>query len=184
MDAIEVWNGPWTWEDEAAVQTWDRMIREEEALPAVGASDAHDPGDVIGLPQTVVQADRLGQEAIIDSLAAGRAYIAESDDVAVEVTAKTGSREAGIGEGLELDSQSETPVEVHLEVRGAPGTEATVHTQESIVKIVPVNDSHHRATFETNAKATDFVRVEVRQANEDRTMVALTNPIFFGESWP
>lgn len=174
IDAIEVWNGPWTWEDEAALQTWDRMLREGHALPAVGASDAHDPGDVIGLPQTVVRADRLGPDGIIAGLADGHAYIAESDGVTVTLTAMTDANEVSIGETLEV--RPETPIDVTLEVTGASGAEATFHTQESIMKIVPIESGQQQTTYSTNAKATDFIRVEVRKQNED--MVALTNPIF------
>ncbi|GAA0252832.1 hypothetical protein GCM10009000_081600 [Halobacterium noricense] len=174
MDVIEVWNGPWSWEDEAAVQTWDRMLREGQALPAVGGSDAHDPGDVVGLPQTVVRADRLGPDGIIAALADGNAYITESDDVTVTLTAESNVGEVSIGETLETGL--ETPVEITLEVTGASGAEATFHTQESIMKIVPIEGKQQKTTYNTNAKATDFVRVEVRKQNGD--MVALTNPIF------
>ncbi|WP_266080729.1 CehA/McbA family metallohydrolase [Haladaptatus caseinilyticus] len=174
MDAIEVWNGPWSWEDEAALQTWDRMLRDGHVLPAVGGSDAHDPGDVIGLPQTVVRADRLGPDGLIAGLANGHAYIAESADVTVTLTATSTSQNASLGETLEV--HPETPVNVTLEVTGASSAEATFHTQESIMKIVPIESKQQKTTYNTNAKATDFVRVEVRKQNGD--MVALTNPIF------
>jgi len=45
-DAVEVWNGPWTVDDESAVDTWDSMLVESVRgkrrwRPAMGNSDAH-----------------------------------------------------------------------------------------------------------------------------------------------
>ena len=173
MDAIEVWNGPWTWEDEAAVQTWDRMLREGQYLPAVGASDAHDYEDEIGLPHTVVRATRLGKDAVLAGLAGGHSYIVESADIAVDMKAVSGSHEAIPGERLERPPNA--PVEVRLSIRGAPGSEVTFHTQDSIVKTESVSDTRQRIAYETTAKASEFVRVELRNGNGD--MMALTNPI-------
>lgn len=178
MDAVEVWNGPWTWEDEAAVQTWDRMLREGQYLPAVGASDAHDYKDEIGLPQTVVRAPRLGKDVVLAGLVGGHSYIVESKDITVDIKAVSGSHEVIPGERLERPPNA--PVEVQLTIRGAPGSEVTFHTQDSIVKTDSVSDTRQRITYETTAKASEFVRVELRNGNED--MMALTNPIFLGQT--
>ncbi len=62
-DAVEVWNGPWTLDDETAVETWDAMLVASSRsgggwLPALGNSDAHSEPQVIGLPQTAVTRSR------------------------------------------------------------------------------------------------------------------------------
>lgn len=82
-DAVEVWNGPWTPDDEVALADWDGMlvasVREgRDWIPAMGGSDAHRDPDVVGLPQTVVLADDLSRPAIQDGIRAGRCYVAES----------------------------------------------------------------------------------------------------------
>lgn len=64
-DAVEVWNGPWTTDDESAVDTWDSMLVESVRgkrpwLPAMG-SDAHSEPQVIGLPHNVVLSDGLSR---------------------------------------------------------------------------------------------------------------------------
>jgi hypothetical protein len=176
VDTIEVWNGPWTWEDEAAVQTWDRMLREGRYLPAVGASDAHAYEDDIGRPHTVVRASQLGPNAVLTGINAGRTYIVASSDITLDMTATSGSQTAIPGE--RLARSPETPIEVELHVSGVPNTEVTFHTQESIIKRTTVTNNSQRLTYQTNAEASNFVRVEVRKPDE--TMVALTNPIFFG----
>ena len=72
-DAIEVWNGPWSADDEESVQTWDHLLRHGRWLPAVGNSDAHREPQVVGLPQTAVLAEELTTDAVLDGLRAGGA---------------------------------------------------------------------------------------------------------------
>ena len=79
---MEVWNGPWTLDDETAVETWDAMLARRAAaasgwLPALGNSDAHSEPQVIGLPQTAVYAETCpGTRCSRDP--AGRTYLVES----------------------------------------------------------------------------------------------------------
>ncbi len=123
-DAVEVWNGPWTPDDEVALADWDGMlvasVREgRDWIPAMGSSDAHRDPDVVGLPQTVVLADDLSRRAIQNGIRAGRAYVAESADVSVAFSASRpawrtrGDRRAAAGPGR-------LPVTVRTEVTGAP----------------------------------------------------------------
>ncbi|BFO22416.1 hypothetical protein SHKM778_88040 [Streptomyces sp. KM77-8] len=82
-DAVEVWNGPWTPDDEVALADWDSMlvasVRDgRDWIPAMGGSDAHRDPDIVGLPQTVVLADDLSRAAVQDGIRAGRSYVAES----------------------------------------------------------------------------------------------------------
>jgi hypothetical protein len=174
MDAIEVWNGPWSWEDEAALQTWDRMLREGQYLPAVGASDAHDYEDEIGVPHTVVHARRLGRDAILSGLSSGNSYLAASDAVTVDMTAISSDDEAIPGERLEQPPKA--PITVELYISGVPEAKVTFHTQDSVVKIVSVTNSSAQIRYETSAEASDFVRAEIRQPEGE--MIALTNPVF------
>ncbi|MGH2820531.1 MAG: CehA/McbA family metallohydrolase, partial [Actinomycetota bacterium] len=99
MDGIEVWNGPWEPTDEAAVAKWDSLLREGRFLPAVGASDSHHPNteNVIGTPQTVVRAAGLDQDDIVAGLERGTSYVARGQGTALAMTARSGSRSAGIG---------------------------------------------------------------------------------------
>lgn len=59
-DAVEVWNGPWTPDDEVTLAEWDNLLvaalregqdRDQGWLPAMGNSDAHRDPDVVGLPR-------------------------------------------------------------------------------------------------------------------------------------
>ncbi|WP_233157171.1 CehA/McbA family metallohydrolase [Amycolatopsis thermalba] len=199
FDAVEVWNGPWTWDDDAAVSEWDNTLVESVRgkgswLPAMGNSDAHNPGQTIGLPQTVVLADALTRDAILDGIKAGRSWIAESAGVDLSLVA-TGPRgqAAGIGDRLAVAAGDE--VAVRLDVSGVPNGTVRLITDEGQVfqQSLPASGSGS-VTWLTTPAVSAYVRAEVRHPLADGSagapalsaglnfgaMAAMTNPIFLG----
>ncbi|WP_407552155.1 CehA/McbA family metallohydrolase [Streptomyces sp. Pv4-95] len=186
-DAVEVWNGPYTPDDEVTLAEWDNTLvahtRGRGAwLPAVGHSDAHRDPDVIGLPQTVVLADDLSRRALLEGIRAGRVWIAESSEVDVEFTV-IGERGqvAGIGERLAASRSSK--VTARLRVRGAPGCTASFVTDQGRLFTAPLPDSGTGAvSWQTTPDNAAYVRAEVRHPPTTPAlpgpMAALTNPIF------
>ncbi|MFD9594541.1 CehA/McbA family metallohydrolase [Kitasatospora sp. NPDC059973] len=195
-DAVEVWNGPWTYDDESAVDTWDAQLavalREGRPwLPAVGNSDAHSAPQVIGSPHTVVRAEDLTRAAILDGLRAGRSWLAESAAVGLDLTATGQGRQAGIGEQLTVPADA--PVDVRLAVSGVPGGTVRLLTDEGQLhqESLPA-DGSGTVVWRTTASLAAYVRAEVRRPRADGTpgrgnamgpdlpwgpMAALTNPI-------
>ena len=154
------------------------MLRDGKTIPiADGASDAHRPDQAIGLPQTVVRSASLSRDDIIAGVKAGRSYVTRSSGETLSMSAAT-------GDGLRSDiggripSGPGTPVTVSLRVQGAPGAVATFHTEDGVVKTVPIPDDDETVTYTARARNTEYVRAEVRKP--DGSMVALTNPIFIG----
>ncbi len=182
-DAVEVWNGPWTLDDEAAVITWDGLLRNGKFVPAVGNSDAHNPDQVVALPHNVVLADGLRTRRLLDGFRAGRNWIAESAAVSLTYTATDGRRTAGIGERLRVDTGIEVTLEVT--VAGVPGTSVRLLNQNGPQWSQPVDASGSATVrWTTQSRYSTWVRAEVRRpvptATTPDTMVALTNPIFLG----
>jgi hypothetical protein len=183
MDAVEVWNGPWTPDDEAALARWDRLLATGRYLPAVGGSDAHGHDDRVGHPRTVVLADGLDRRAILGGLAAGRCWMAASDAVDLGLEAAAAGRTAGIGERLEVASGQE--VTVRLEVRGAAGGLAELRTGAGpVLEARLAGFGTEVVGWTTTPAATAWVRAEVRRPpaapGTPGAMVALTNPVFIG----
>ncbi|GAA2951820.1 CehA/McbA family metallohydrolase [Kitasatospora cinereorecta] len=188
-DAVEVWNGPYTPEDEIALAEWDNSLvaatrTSRPWIPAVGSSDAHREPDEVGLPQTVVLARELSREAITDGIRAGRCYIAESSAVTLAFGA-TGGRglHAGIGERLPAGPQ--TPVTVRLEVAGAPGCTAHLVTDQGTLHTVALPASGAGTVeWRTTPAYAAYVRAEVRHPASvpglPGALAALTNPLFLG----
>ncbi|MDX2683028.1 CehA/McbA family metallohydrolase [Streptomyces soliscabiei] len=197
-DAVEVWNGPYTPDDEVTLAEWDAMLVAAVRgggdgdgggtgswLPAMGNSDAHRDPDVVGLPQTVVLADDLTREAIQEGIRAGRSYVAESSRVSLSFTATGGKgRHAGIGERLNV--AADTPVTVRLEVTGAPGCTIRFVTDQGVLFTSGALPEWGAgvAEWRTTAAYAAYVRAEVRHettaAPLPGALAAFTNPVFLG----
>ena len=187
LDAVEVWNGPWTPDDEAALERWDRLLavqaRTGRFLPAVGGSDAHGKDDRVGLPQNVVLAEGLDRPAVLDALAAGRCWLAASAGVDLRLEAAAAGRSAGIGGRLEAPPGQ--AVTVRLEVAGAAGCLARLCTDTGPVLEARLGAGRREPIeWATTAAAAAWVRAEVRRpapaGDGPGEMVALTNPVFLG----
>ena len=192
-DAIEVWNGPYTPDDEVALADWDSMLvasvrsNSRSWIPAMGNSDAHRDPDPVGSPQTVVLADDLTREAIQAGIRAGRSYVAESKNVSLAFTVSGGRGEqAGIGERLEVDR--DTPVTVRLEVSGAPRCTVRFVTDQGVLFTsapLPVAGSGV-VEWRTTPSYAAYVRAELRHEAAvgplPGALAAFTNPIFLGRS--
>ncbi|MGV9346548.1 CehA/McbA family metallohydrolase [Streptomyces spiralis] len=190
-DAVEVWNGPFTPDDEMALAAWDAMLvaslRQDRRpwLPAMGNSDAHRPPDAVGTPQTVVLAGDLTREAIQEGIRAGRSYVAESQHVSLTFTASGGRGElAGIGERLRV--AEDTPVTVRLEASGVPRCTARLVTDQGVLLAgdpFPVSGSG-AVEWRTTPAYAAYVRAELRHETAvgplPGVMAAFTNPIFLG----
>ncbi len=196
-DALEVWNGPWTVDDEYAVETWDGLLvaagrGRKRWLPALGNSDAHSEPQRIGLPQTVVHAEALSTQAVLGALADGRSYLAESADVYVALTAAGQGRRAGIGQRLRVGAA--TPVTVTAEVTGVPhGVVRLITDEGQLVQSQLPGSGTGTVAWLTTPRQSSYVRLEVRRPLPDGTpgngtamgtvlplgpMAALTNPIW------
>ncbi|MFD0259348.1 CehA/McbA family metallohydrolase [Kitasatospora indigofera] len=198
-DAVEVWNGPWTYDDESAVDGWDAGLAEalrqgRSWLPAVGNSDAHSAPQVVGTPHTVVLADDLTRDDVLAGIRSGRSWIAESAAVRLEFTATGAGRQAGVGERLAVPADA--PVDVRLTVSGVPGGTVRFLTDEGQMhqESLPA-DGAGTVVWRTTASLAGYVRAEVRHPRADGTpgrgnsmgpelpwgpMAALTNPVFLG----
>jgi hypothetical protein len=207
LDAVEVWNGPWTLDDEASVAAWDGALVAAGSggawLPAVGNSDFHGEPQVIGLPHNVVYADGLDRRSILDGVRAGRLWIAESAAVELSFTAAVqagaaiagvaiagaaiagaeSGRSAGVGERLAVPH--DVPITVTLAVAGTPGGVVRLVTDEGERLLAPLPPGGAgTVSWTTTPRNARYVRAEVRRPQHTETtrdtMVALTNPIFLG----
>ncbi|GDY63771.1 hypothetical protein SAV14893_031640 [Streptomyces avermitilis] len=190
-DAIEVWNGAYTPDDEVALADWDSMLvasvrgDARSWIPAMGNSDAHRDPDPVGTPQTVVLADDLTREAVQEGIRAGRSYVAESKSVSLSFSAAGPKGEhAGIGGRLRV--AGDAPVTVRLEVTGAPRCSARFVTDQGVLftsAVLPVSGSG-TVEWRTTAQYAAYVRAELRHEAAlgplPGPLAAFTNPIFLG----
>jgi predicted metal-dependent phosphoesterase TrpH len=185
-DLVEVWNGPWTDDDQQTVNHWDGLLRSGRWIPAIGDSDAHNPDQIVALPHTVVRADSLRREDLLAGLKAGRSWLAESAQVSLGFTASANGRSAGIGD--RLPAGTGTPVTVEVTVGGVPGTTVTILDQLGPEHTETVGASGIATVrWTTYPRYSRWVRAEVRRPSGSpnttvpNAMVAMTNPIFLGQ---
>ncbi|WP_128819484.1 CehA/McbA family metallohydrolase [Streptomyces sp. S063] len=194
-DAVEVWNGPWTPDDEVALAEWDNALvaavrnpgdggdGPTRWLPAMGNSDAHREPDRVGHPQTVVLAESLSRRAVLAGIRAGRSYLAESAALTLSFAATDGrGGHAGIGERLR--AAADAPVTVRLEVSGA-AADCTVRlvTDQGVLLTSPLPAAGAGVVeWRTTPAHAAYVRAEVRHAPAvpglPGAFAALTNPVF------
>ncbi|WP_367125126.1 CehA/McbA family metallohydrolase [Streptomyces phytohabitans] len=186
-DAVEVWNGPWTPDDELALGAWDNaLVSGDDWLPAMGSSDAHREGQDVGLPHTVVHAAELSRRAVLEGVRKGRSYLAESSRVSLALTA-TGPRgeHAGIGERLRATAP-DAEVTVRLDVTGAPARAAVrLLTDQGELHAEQLPSGAGTVTWRTTVSLAAYVRAEVRHPVADGdtsglpgAMSAMTNPLW------
>jgi hypothetical protein len=192
VDAIEIWNGPWTLDDQVGVKAWHAMLLTGRFKPVVGNSDTHHPGQAVGEAQTVVYADTLSTSAVMDGIRRGRCWLAESSAVDLSFTASLRGTTVSCGE--RLPARGVDLVDVRLEVSGAPNCVAQI-----IGPLLPLGGCLIGSSGETTVTAkvpaglAKFVRAEVRRLDTTPVlnplegvpaleMVAMTNPIFLGNA--
>jgi hypothetical protein len=190
IDAIELWNGPWTLDDQACVEHWHSMLVAGRFVPGVGSSDSHGFDQPVGLAQTVVNLATLSAPAVVAGVRAGRSWLAESSAVDLSFTASAGGRTVSCGQRLGAGPAGVADVRLH--VSGAPGCLAQVIGPAGPLAGT-VTDAAGRASVVVSvpAAAAPFVRAEVRRLDGEPVvnplegvpglaMVAMTNPVFLG----
>lgn len=179
VDAVEVWNGPWTGlqaiANEKAVTGWHQLLTDGVFKPAVGNSDSHRREQTIGLAQTVVHAERLAADAVIDAYRGGHSWIAGSSQVQLDLTATRDGVVARCGD--HLTPAPDRPAAVRLEAGGVPGAVATLFGPGAATYGTAAADASGALVLEASVPGgTAFVRAEIRDSGG--AMVALTNPVF------
>ena len=194
VDAFEIWNGPWTLDDQVGVALWHAALALGKFIPVVGNSDSHNTGQTVGRAQTVVRAETLSVPAIVAGLRAGRSWIAESSQIGLFFEATARGRTVSCGESL--GARLGDLVDVRLEVTGAPNSIALVLGPALLPLAHGLTDGSGRAVVAAKVPAllAPWVRAEVRRLNAPPVlnplegvpalpMVAMTNPIRLTGSW-
>jgi hypothetical protein len=181
VDAVEVWNGVWNVDDEVSLRIWHQLLRQDRWITAVGGSDSHVSAQPVGRPQTSVYAEDSSAPALIRAIRGGQCYLAESNAVTLALRASRDDGAAVAGPGDFLSVSPDSPVTVVVEVTGAPDSNLAIITDRGCVARAK-SDACGVATLRWTGvgEAARFARVEVRRHARFPSMVALSNPVWFG----
>jgi hypothetical protein len=190
-DGLEVWNGPFQPDDEAAIATWDTLLRAGHRIFANGGSDlhgaAHPQASALGAPTTVVYAESLSRQHVIAALRAGRCYITAEPagpELYLRAAGPGGQREIV---GGTVSGSADAPVAVSAEVRGGRGRVLTLLRDGVAVHTTPITTDPQVVELWQPIGPGGYLRAELRDeprvkpsnpTNGRTGMAALTNPIF------
>ncbi|MGH3656226.1 MAG: CehA/McbA family metallohydrolase, partial [Micromonosporaceae bacterium] len=124
-DGLEVWNGPYQPDDDAALLKWDTLLKAGHRVFASGGSDLHGTANpaasALGAPTTVVYADSLSRRDVVAALRAGRSFVTATPagpDLFLEASGP-GDQHAMVGGTVE--GAATAAVDFSVVVRGGAG---------------------------------------------------------------
>lgn len=142
---------------------------------AIGASDTHvssGSSNNLGTPQTIVYADALSPQGIMDGLRLGKAYVTSLPDLKLSLSAECNKQTAGLGDQLVADKNTKITVKLTL----TPMPDATIYIIGSHGIIQSSKMKVTDQSWTVDAATTNYLRLEVRDANG--LMLVMTNPIW------
>lgn len=190
----EVWTSGWQPDDEAALKNWDQMLVNGWGTVANGGSDLHGVNNSnnwgIGMPTTVVYADRLARSDILQAVKDGRSFITHSPSgVEVYLSATATGQEDYVG-GRMYGAHGD-PVGVHVRVRRAGGMRLVLVANGATIATLPITSDDETFDYPiTIPGGGGYVRAEVRSTavinptnimSSTLDMMAFTNPIWLVE---
>lgn len=190
-DGIEVWNGNFQPDDEAALKKWDELLLRGHRVPANGGSDTHGientGGFAPGQPTNVVYAEELSKEGMIAALKNGRLFITRKPDGAELYLSAKGPEGQSQMVGGEIRGDSAEFVTFSVLVRRGAGMTLVLLRDGAPVKVARITKDEQTVDLEQPVGAGGYVRAELLGSPEvdpenplagRSGMEALTNPIF------
>jgi hypothetical protein len=175
VDAIEVWNGAWTFEDRAAVDLWDKLLKEGRRIHAFGGTDYHRAEEPM-TPAAFVRADSLSTKAILDGLRQGRVTLSEMPK-GPKVFLTSADGRAVVGDTLWVKSGE--AVEIQVRVVGGKGMSLRLVRADGET-VLPITEDEVTLRHKVRLGGErSYVRAEL-QRGEGGAVVALTNPLYLG----
>ncbi|MEP6924355.1 MAG: CehA/McbA family metallohydrolase [Pyrinomonadaceae bacterium] len=184
FSSVEIWNGSWDFQDEAALKKWDDMLRSGKRVRAIGSSDSHSPPAetnayatnlAIGTPTNFVGAKQLTQKDILTAIKSGRVWIAENPTYNLNFSVRSDSLRATIGDVLSVSAGKTAKFEFSGD-NFPVGATVTLVSRDGVAQKLILDKANFVANFMAKPSGNNYFRLEVR--NSTGKMLAFTNPIY------
>jgi hypothetical protein len=186
VNAIEAINGGSLDGPRSGIPFWQDKLNKGYRLTAIGGSDNHDADygssirSAVGHPTTVVYAPNLSEEAILNGIRAGHAFIdiEGTSNRTLEFTANAGTATVSMGDSL----TSPAGQQVHFTVRMLALENAHAEVirdgdPTTLIDASPVTTTEETRNFDYLSDGKrHWLRVNIRSA--DGTLLILGNPIY------
>jgi len=171
---VEIWNGPWRCDsnNESALSLWYDWLNQGLHMIATAGSDVHGPRHyAVGPGFSVLYADALTQEGLLQALREGHLYLSAGPEVNLAAQGKNGGR-------WMMGDTVAQPVDLSYTWADSPA--------DAVGRIVVNGRLLHEwaagaeGTYEWSMwpDQAEWVVVELRDG--EGAMLAVTNPVFFG----
>ncbi len=192
--AIEVWNAPWRWFNEPALERWEDHLKRGVRMIAVGGSDSHcvPPATMTqpngpGEPCTWVYVEGpLTERAVLGAVARGHVFLSEAPaGPFIELRADAdGDGALATLPGDRIEAAAGTAVRFHVTYRGPDGKHLRFFSKSGLVREITADTQAHDDEFELRLEGDDYLRVEVRgfrgRPERGEVVHAMTNPVYWG----
>ncbi|MDQ3748959.1 MAG: CehA/McbA family metallohydrolase [Acidobacteriota bacterium] len=181
MEAVEIWNGAWDLQDEAALKKWDGLLQQGKRITAIGSSDSHAPplpeyknGSPLGTPTTHVGMRKLAQKDLLAAIKAARVWLgANPADYRLEFSAFNGSQIDIGSSGASLNGS----IRFNFGAYNFPvGAAVSLISNGKVLLEEEIREKNYASAKEFSVVKDAYFRLEVRSATG--AMLALTNPIY------
>jgi hypothetical protein len=182
IQAVEIVNGGRAEGEYSGIPFWEALLNRGFKITAVGGSDNHDadkpldqPGSV-GYPETVVHAQGLTQQAVLDAIRAGHVYLdlAGSKNRLLEYTASTSEHTAEMGDILQAQCGNAVQLSVHT--ANVPGDSLELAEDGQTLAQKTIDESGASSYNWTSDGARHWLLFSVR--NPAGELLLIGNPIF------
>lgn len=190
FQAIEAINGRDPGRPDTGIPFWEKQLNTGVRITGIGGGDSHDGSDgardefagVIGVPTTVVHADALSMDAILDGIRAGHVFVDTegTKDRMLEVTATaTGNgasagAEAHMGDALKVAKGRK--VHVAVTTAAVTGMQAIATLDGKRHSSTPIAaDNTASLDWNSDGKA-HWLRIDIRDATGK--LILLGNPVY------
>ncbi len=173
-DLIEIWNGPFTPQNAAAVQLWHEHLCRGRRWPAIGGSDCHHAElfRIVATPATFLYAASNAPQDILDAMAGGHAFVGMQPN-APRIHMAMG--DARMGEVCAQSGQA-----LQLTLGGlSDGDEVRLIDATGVVwRQAPGRCHRYEAAY--GGPASKFLRVEIWRElpGIGKTLASIGNPIY------
>lgn len=180
MDSVEIWNGNWDGQEEAALKKWDTLLVAGRRITAIGSSDSHSPPSEqnnygtnlsIGGPTTFIGANKLNQKEILSAIFSRRVFITNQPDRTISLSARkvTIGGEATVPQGKKIAFT--------ITAENFPeGSKLKLISDGKLLGDHIVNSKTFSLSPEFEFAANTYFRIEIRDISNK--MLAMSNPIF------
>jgi len=177
---------------QTGIPFWQKQLDQGFHITGIGGSDSHDvklplpaPGgsNPIGVPTTVVHADELSMEAIVEAIRAGHVYIDVQGrrDLAFDFVANAVGRTAEMGDTLAAPKGSIVEVTLHVKALAGARVEIIVDGKAFQPKAsLAIQDAEQMLSFDWPSDGRrHWMRANVRAA--DGTLLVVGNPVYLND---